>query len=309
MDSPTVPHRVAVVVGLGLIGGSMAAAMRASGCAQHLRGYDLDPSAREQAEACGVVDAVAPTLEAALRGADIVVVAVPTLAVECVFEAIRDHAPPGVLITDVASVKGSVLDAARRVFGSLPPGLVPGHPIAGSERSGVGAARADLFHGHRVILTPHAQSSAAAVARMREIWELAGATVVCMDAGEHDRVLALTSHLPHVLAFTLVNVLSKQDASEEIFRFAAGGFRDFTRIASSDPVMWRDIALANREALLGAIDLYAEGLAGLRAAVESADAAALHGAFLSAREARSRYLGTLAAPRPDPGRANERTTD
>ena len=301
MVAATVPQQVAVVVGLGLIGGSLAAAMRAAGCAQHVQGYDLASSAREQALACGVVDAVAPTLEAALTGAAIVVVAVPTLAVECVFAAIRDHAPPGVLITDVASVKGSVLDAAQRVFGSLPPGLVPGHPIAGSERSGVGAARADLFRGHRVILTPHAQSSAAAVARMREIWELAGATVVCMDAGEHDRVLALTSHLPHVLAFTLVNVLSKQDASEEIFRFAAGGFRDFTRIASSDPVMWRDIALANRAALLGAIDLYAEGLAGLRAAVESADAAALHGAFLSAREARSRYLGTLSAPPSRPG--------
>lgn len=295
------PCDVAVVVGLGLIGGSLAAAMRACRYATEIRGFDLDPDTRSQALVSGLVDAIAPTLPEALANAGLVVIAVPTLAVEPVLDAVRIHAPPTVVITDVASVKNSVLDAARRVFGELPPGLVPGHPIAGSEQSGVAAARPDLFRGHRVILTPHAQSAADALSRVTLLWERAGASVFCMDATEHDRVLALTSHLPHVLAFTLVNVLSKQRASEDIFRFAAGGFRDFTRIASSDPVMWRDIALANRTALLDAIDLYTEGLASVRAAVESANAESLRAAFLSAREARGRYLAMLATPSSSPG--------
>ena len=301
MTSTPDPRDVVVVVGLGLIGGSLAAAMRARRYAAEIRGFDLDPDTRSQALLSGLVDAIASTLPEALANAGLVVIAVPTLAVERVLEAVRVHAPPTVVMTDVASVKGSVLDAARRVFGELPPGFVPGHPIAGSERSGVAAARPDLFRGHRVILTPHARGAAEALSRVRLLWEQAGASVFSMDATEHDRVLALTSHLPHVLAFTLVNVLSKQHASEDIFRFAAGGFRDFTRIASSDPVMWRDIALANRAALLDAIDLYTEGLASVRAAVESADTTSLHAAFRSAREARGRYLAMLAAPSSSPG--------
>jgi cyclohexadieny/prephenate dehydrogenase / 3-phosphoshikimate 1-carboxyvinyltransferase len=301
MSAGVAEHRVAVVVGLGLIGASLAAAMRSTRAADEVRGYDRDAATRSLALASGVVDAVADSLGDALAGAGLVVVAVPTLAVEEVLRAVRDHAPADALVTDVASVKGSVIAAAGRVFGALPPGFVPGHPIAGSERSGVGAANPELFRGHRVILTPHPSSSAEAVARVRELWEKAGARVVCMDAGEHDRVLALTSHLPHVLAFTLVNVLSKQDESEDIFRYAAGGFRDFTRIASSDPVMWRDIALANRTALLEAIDLYAAGLSGLRDAVMSGNAEALYSSFRAAREARGRYLERLAAPAAMPG--------
>jgi prephenate dehydrogenase len=301
MASIPVSHDVAVVVGLGLIGGSLASAMRASRYATEIRGFDLEPATRSQALLTGLVDVIAPTLPEALANAGLVVIAVPTLAVERVLDAVREHAPYNVVITDVASVKGTVLDAARRVFGALPPGLVPGHPIAGSEQSGVAAARPDLFRGHRVILTPHSHSAPEALDCVRHLWEQAGASVFCMDAAEHDRVLALTSHLPHMLAFTLVNVLSKQDASEDIFRFAAGGFRDFTRIASSDPVMWRDIALANRAALLDAIDLYAEGLASLRTVVESTNAEALHGAFLAARDARGRYLATLAAVSSSPG--------
>lgn len=283
-----------VVIGLGLIGGSLAASVRASGAAREVRGFDADAATRERALARGLVDAAPATLAQALDGASVIVIAVPTLAVESVLAAVRDGAPANAVITDVASVKGSVLAAARRVFDALPGGLVPGHPIAGSERSGVDAADPHLFRDHRVILTPHAGSAVEAVTCVRSMWEQAGASVVCMDAAEHDRVLALTSHLPHVLAFTLVNTLARQDASEQIFGFAAGGFRDFTRIASSDPVMWRDIAIANRPALLDALDVFSSAMTELRAAIDAADGDALHAAFTAAREARERYLGMLA---------------
>ncbi len=292
--APVVPG-VVLVVGLGLIGGSLAAGLRGSAFAAEIRGFDRDPGARSEALARGLIDAVACTLEEAAAGVALVVVAVPTLSVESVLSELRVHAPVDAVITDVASVKGSVIDAARRIYRELPSGFVPGHPIAGAERSGAGAAQPDLFRAHRVILTPHETTSIAAVALVRNMWEQVGAEVTTMDAAEHDRILALTSHLPHLLAFTLVNLLSREDASEQIFRFAAGGFRDFTRIASSDPVMWRDIALANRAALLDAIDLFDRGLAGLRSAVDSADSSALHADFAAARGARGRYLEMLAA--------------
>ncbi len=300
MRVPPVLPGVALVVGLGLIGGSLAALMRASGFAGEVRGFDSDAATRARALELGLVDSVSPVLAEALSGVGLVVVAVPTLAVESVLSAVREHAPRGVFITDVASVKGSVLDAARRVFGELPAGLVPGHPIAGSERSGVEAASPGLFRDHRVILTPHEGSAEQALDCVRQLWTLAGASVVCMGAHEHDRLLAFTSHLPHALAFTLVNVLSRQDASEDIFRFAAGGFRDFTRIASSDPVMWRDISLANRSALLDAIDEFAKGLSELRGAVEFSDGERLHAAFSAANGVRGRYLQTLVTAAHDP---------
>lgn len=299
---------VVVVIGLGLIGASLAASVRANGAAREVRGYDADATTRERALARGLVDATPATLAQALDGASVIVIAVPTLAVESVLAAVRDSAPANAVITDVASVKSSVLEAARKIFGELPSGLVPGHPIAGSERSGVGAADPHLFRDHRVILTPHESSAADAVTCVRNMWEQAGASVVCMDAAEHDRVLALTSHLPHVLAFTLVNTLARQDASEQIFGFAAGGFRDFTRIASSDPVMWRDIAIANRAALLDALDVFSHGMTELCAAIDAADGDALHAAFTAARAARERYLGMLAAGVHRPSSLNgERT--
>ena len=284
-----------LVVGLGLIGGSVAAALREGGFAREITGFDRDHACAARALGRGLVDATAASLDEALGSAELVVIAVPALAVEQVLGAVREFAVADVVITDVASAKGVVLESARRVFGALPPGLVPGHPIAGSERSGVEAARGDLFRGHRVILTPHPRSAPAALALVESMWACAGAAVTCMEADEHDRILALTSHLPHVLAFTLVNALSRQDSSEEIFRYAAGGFRDFTRIASSDPVLWRDFALANRDSLLAAIDVFTDSLAELRENVADADGAALHALFASAHGARGRYLQWLEA--------------
>jgi prephenate dehydrogenase len=289
---PALPGRV-LVVGLGLIGASLAAALRRARFASVIAGFDSDPAAVDMALELGLIDAGETSLHEALAASSLVVLAVPSLAVEGLLPAVRDHAPPDVVITDVASVKGGVVASAGRVFGGVPQRLVPGHPIAGSERSGTQAADAGLFRDHRVILCPDSGTDAVALAQVQSMWACAGADVVCMDVESHDRVLALTSHLPHALAFTLVDALAREDASEQIFRFAAGGFRDFTRIASSDPVMWRDIAVANREALLGAIDLYAERLAELRSLVEAGDAQGLESLFRRAREARGRNLHWL----------------
>lgn len=304
-DRTSSPGRV-LVIGLGLIGGSLAAALRAARFAPVVAGFDTNATAIDIALDRGLIDEGAASLPEALRGSSLVVLAVPSLAVEGLLPLLRQHADADAVITDVASVKGGVVAAARRVFGELPPRLVPGHPIAGSERSGTQAAEARLFREHRVILCPDARTEAGALAQVRAMWACAGAEVVCMDVESHDRVLALTSHLPHALAFTLVDALAREDASEQVFRFAAGGFRDFTRIASSDPVMWRDIALANRPALLGALDLYAGRLAELRALVDAGDGAGLEALFRRAREARDRNLHWLgrAAPVPSTGGAS-----
>jgi prephenate dehydrogenase len=250
----------------------------------------------------GLIDEAPQDLAAAIAAADLIVVGVPTLSVGGVFELVRAHARPGTVVTDVASVKGSVVAAAQGVFGAVPPWLVPGHPIAGAEQSGVQAARAELFVRHRVILTPLADTDPAALATVRHMWSLAGAEVVSMDVAEHDRVLAMTSHLPHLLAYALVDSLASQPSSDDIFRFAAGGFRDFTRIASSDVVMWRDIALANDTALLEALDGFTERLGEVRAAVAAGDAEALERVFSRARAARGRYLQWLEQSAATPAR-------
>ena len=280
-------------VGLGLIGGSLAAALRGTGFAARMTAFNRNRATLDYALGAGLIDAAPASLEEAIAEADLIVVGVPTLAVGAVFAAIRDHGRPDVLITDVASVKGSVVQAAREAFGAVPPRLVPGHPIAGAEKSGVEAARADLFVRHRVILTPLAGTDPAALATIEHMWRLTRAEVVRMDVAEHDRVLAMTSHLPHLLAFALVDSLARQPASDEIFRCAAGGFRDFTRIASSDVVMWRDIALANRDALLAAVDGFTQTLDTVRAAGAAGDAAGLEQVFARARAARERYLRCL----------------
>lgn len=288
-------HRVdtLLVVGLGLIGGSLVAALRDKGFARRFMAFNRSRSSLEHALAIGLIDEAPQDLAQAVAAADLIVVGVPTLSVEHVFETIRDHGRSDVVVTDVASVKASVIEAARRVFGRVPPRLVAGHPIAGAEKSGVQAASAALFERHRVILTPLPDTDAGALATVNDMWRLTGAEVVHMDVHTHDRILAMTSHLPHMLAFALVDSLAQQSASEDIFRFAAGGFRDFTRIASSDVVMWRDIALANHGALLDAIDGFTVALDALRSAVAASDADTLEHIFRRAHTARERYLRWL----------------
>ncbi|MEW5250780.1 bifunctional prephenate dehydrogenase/3-phosphoshikimate 1-carboxyvinyltransferase [Microbulbifer discodermiae] len=286
-----------VVVGLGLIGGSLALALKGSGACRQVIGVDLRRRSCELALELGIVDSAGTDLAEAVAGlepGDLVFISVPTLAIESVFATLRDALPAGVTVTDAASVKGSVLAAARAIWGQVPDFLVPGHPIAGSERSGTGAALSDLYRDHRVILTPADSTGAHHLRLVQQMWRQAGAEVLTMPVEEHDEVLAATSHLPHVIAFGLVDTLAHDAENENIFRYAAGGFRDFTRIASSDPVMWRDIMLANRDAILNAIDLYSANLAALRGAIEAGDSDYLMGVFTRAKAARDHFSKILA---------------
>lgn len=282
------PLRKVTIVGLGLIGGSLARALRAEGFADSLVGYDRSAEILQLGADLDVIHAFETELDRAVNGAELVVISAPTRVAAELLERVLVLVPEDTVVTDVASVKANLVEAAGGA-----PNFVPGHPIAGSERSGVDASRGDLFHDHRVILTPTEATGASALALVRRMWETAGAEVVELGVAEHDAILAATSHLPHMLAYALVDALSHSELSDDIFRFAAGGFRDFTRIASSDPVMWRDIALANRGELLNAIDHFSEHLAALRAAIDNADADALETRFAEARSVRENLIKKL----------------
>jgi len=286
-------HTLAVI-GLGLIGGSLAKAAKQTGFAAHTIGYSLNLSEVRLGVELGVVDFAASSVEEAVKNADIVVVAVPVKAFEVSLAEIKPHLKTGAILTDVGSVKGCFLSAVEKIFGSVPEFVVPGHPIAGSERSGVLAADANLYRHHKVILTPLAQTSSASIMLVREMWEFCGASVLEMSVTHHDEVLAATSHLPHLLAFSLVDTLAGEEENQEIFRYAAGGFRDFTRIAASDPVMWHDIFLANHDALLSVLDHFTQDLDKLRKAVESRDSQTLLGVFTRAKSAREHFTKILS---------------
>lgn len=247
------PFNRILIIGVGLIGGSLARALRHAGQRVEIIGYGRNHLNLQRAVELGVIDRFVTTLPAAVAESDLVVVAVPVGSTAAMLGAIRPYLAPGTVITDVGSTKGSVAVAARATLGGALTRFVPGHPIAGNERGGVEASTAELFERRMVVLTPLPETDREALTRVRALWEIVGARVVEMEVEYHDRLLAATSHLPHVLAYALVDALARMDGNEEIFRYAAGGFRDFTRIASSDPVMWRDICLANashlREAL------------------------------------------------------------
>lgn len=283
-----------VVVGLGLIGGSFAKGLRERGLCREVVGVDLDVESRRLAVQLGVVDRCESDLTAACQGAEVIQLAVPILAMEKVLAELARLDLGSAVVTDVGSAKGNVVRAARQAFSGKAVRLVPGHPIAGSEQSGVEAANAELFRRHKVILTPCEHSDEAAVALVESLWRELGADVESMEVEHHDQVLAATSHLPHLLAFTLVDSLAKRSENLEIFRYAAGGFRDFTRIAGSDPVMWHDIFLANREAVLRTLDTFRDDLDALRDAVDAGDGHQLLGVFTRARVAREHFSKILA---------------
>lgn len=283
-----------VVVGLGLIGGSFAKGLRESGLCREVVGVDLDPQSRKLAVELGVVDRCEDDLAKACVGADVIQLAVPILAMEKLLAKLAQLELGQAVLTDVGSAKGNVVRAAREAFGSRLPNFVPGHPIAGSEQSGVEASNAELFRRHKVILTPLAETDPAALALVDRLWHALGADVEHMQVERHDEVLAATSHLPHLLAFGLVDSLAKRNENLDIFRYAAGGFRDFTRIAGSDPVMWHDIFLANREAVLRTLDTFRSDLDALRDAVDAGDGHQLLGVFTRARVAREHFSKILA---------------
>ena len=281
------------VIGLGLIGGSLARAARQSGLVGTVVAADRSDDELALGVELGVIDGHGSVAEA-VAGADLVVVAVPVRATRDVLAAIRPHLSPEAVLTDVGSTKGSFVAAVHEIFGGWPSRVIPGHPIAGSEKNGVSAARGDLFSDHKVILTPPADAAPDALERLTRLWQGCGATVLTMDVARHDEVLAATSHLPHLIAFSLVDTLAGEDQNMEIFRYAAGGFRDFTRIAASDPVMWHDIFLSNRDAVLRVIDHFNEDLAQLRQAIEDQDGAALLRVFSRARAARNHFSKMLS---------------
>ena len=281
------------IIGVGLIGGSLARALKAAGYCNEIVGCSRDAEHLAKAVDLGVIDRYETEIATAVRGADMVLLAVPLGAMESCFAAMKGHLADDAVVTDAGSAKASVVASARAGFGRLPAGFVPGHPIAGTEKSGVEASFAELYRGRRVILTPLPESSTEAVKRVRAMWEQAGAEVDEMPVEHHDEVLAATSHLPHLLAYGLVDTLVRMDESEEIFRFAAGGFRDFTRIAASDTVVWRDICLANRVAILKILDRYQEDLQQLRDLVDNDDGEALADVFDRAKAARGRFIRQL----------------
>ncbi|WP_028241058.1 bifunctional prephenate dehydrogenase/3-phosphoshikimate 1-carboxyvinyltransferase [Stutzerimonas azotifigens] len=292
LDQPIVGRLT--VIGLGLIGGSFAKGLRAAGACREVVGFDLDAGSRQLAVELGVVDRCAESLAEACRGADVIQLAVPILAMERLLTELAQLDLGEAILTDVGSAKGNVVRKATEVFGAMPARFVPGHPIAGSEQSGVIAAKGSLFRRHKVILTPVPNTAPDALDRIDALWRALGADVEHMDVEHHDEVLAATSHLPHLLAFGLVDSLARRHENLEIFRYAAGGFRDFTRIAGSDPVMWHDIFLANREAVLRILDAFRHDLDGLRAAVDEGDGHQLLGVFTRARAAREHFSKILA---------------
>ncbi|SMF36742.1 3-phosphoshikimate 1-carboxyvinyltransferase [Alteromonadaceae bacterium Bs31] len=284
-----------VIVGLGLIGGSLAAALRKARACKEIIGIARRAETCQQAMRMGIIDQahtdIASVLPSLGKG-DVVFIAVPTLSVRKIISALK-NAPKELVITDGASVKGSVYQDVVTEFGYFPENFVLGHPIAGSEKSGVEASNEDLYVDHRVILTPCSENRPAAIALVSAMWQSVGAEVLEMSVADHDTVLAATSHLPHAIAFSLVDTLAHDSNNENIFRYAAGGFRDFTRIASSDATMWRDIMLANRESVLEAIDLFSSNLNRLRDAIAHSDATALAGVFNRAKFARDRFTKML----------------
>ena len=274
------------IIGVGLIGSSLALALREAGVVGHVTGCGRSEQNLRKGVDIGVLDDYSLSAAEAVRDADVVVLAVPLGAMAAVLEGIRPGLEPDCVITDVGSAKGSVVADARRVLGPAACRFVAGHPIAGTERSGVEAGFASLYQGRKIILTPDTGTDDDALDRVRRMWQATGAEVELMTVEHHDRILAATSHLPHMLAFSLVSHLSRMSDQDEIFGYAAGGFRDFTRIASSDPVMWRDICLANGDALLALIEGYQQQLDEISRAIRERDAEHLFELFRDAKHTR-----------------------
>ena len=279
------------IIGAGLIGGSLARDLGRLGQVGEIVGSSRHASNLERAVALGVIDRFDTDAARAVAGADMVVVAAPLGAMAGIFEHIREALGDDAVITDVGSAKGSVVAAARAGLGPRYARFVPAHPVAGTEHSGVEASAEHLFERRRVILTPTPETDACALGRVARMWEAVGAEVVEMDVTRHDEVLAATSHLPHMLAYTLVDVLGGMEERAEIFRFSAGGLRDFTRVASSDPQMWHDICQANRDALSDVLERFGAGLGRLGDAVRRGDGAFVRSVFVRAKAIRDRYCG------------------
>ncbi|WP_445370504.1 prephenate dehydrogenase [Methylomonas sp. HW2-6] len=286
------------IIGIGLIGGSIAKAARAEGLCQQVvaLGREKNLPNMQRALELGVVDAFFTDTAQAMAGTDCVIICTPVGSMQAIFEQLKPHWNSQTLYSDAGSTKGSVIEAARAVFGDVPSNFVPAHPIAGAERSGVEAAKVDLYKNRRVILTPLSSTDTGAVDKLGEFWRRIGSSVSVMTVEHHDTVLAATSHLPHILAFALVGMLGRKDEQREIFKYAAGGFKDFSRIASSDPTMWQDICLANKQEIIPLIQQFQAELGQIERLLQNDEASSLFDTFSYAKQARQRFLETFDDP-------------
>ncbi len=274
------------IIGVGLIGGSVAKALRCENAVGHVTGFGRRESTLQRAQALGVIDSWSLDLDAAVERAEVVILASPVNSIASIFHELKPCLGEATIVTDAGSVKGSIVDAAVRGLGDKIVNFVPGHPIAGKEKSGVDAASETLFRGHRTILTPMANTGTEAISAVKDMWETMGAEVVFMEPSVHDELLALTSHLPHALAFILVDLLSRQTNSKDCFNLSAGGFYDITRVASGDPVMWRDIFLSNKQAILQRLTEYSSAIDDLAELIDRSDSSALEEMFKHANSVR-----------------------
>jgi len=277
------------IIGTGLIGGSFALALRKAGEVGTVVGAGRSHENLETAQALGILDKIAPDAASAVKGADFVLLAVPVGQTEGVMQSIASSLEPDAVVSDAGSTKQDVVAMAQRHLSANLTRFVPGHPIAGAETSGAQAARADLFNGKNVVLTPLPETNFKALVKAQSAWQACGAKVSIMNASQHDRIFAAVSHLPHLLSYALVDMLASRPDSDLFFNYAASGFRDFTRIAGSNPEVWRDIALANRDALLTELGAYASKLEELKAALSTSDGDALKKIFSRAQEARNTW--------------------
>ena len=284
------------VIGCGLMGGSFALALKRAGLVKRVIGYSKSPSTTEKAKKLGIIDTAAESALLAVSGSDIVLIAVPVSATEATFKAIRHLVEPGLLLMDVGSTKRDVVDAARRVLKERIGSFVPAHPIAGKEVAGIAHADATLYNGRQVILTPLPQTSPELVQKATDAWAAIGSQVLRMTPENHDAAFAAVSHLPHLLAFAYFNSVARQPAGRDYLSLAGPGFRDFTRIAASDPTVWRDILMSNREELLKQTMRVRHSLEAMEIAIKSGNAEALEDMIRSASEARAGWQMNASKP-------------
>lgn len=276
-----------VIFGVGLIGGSVALALKQAGSTEQIVGVGRSSQSLQTALDLGVIDTATSDIAAAVNDADIILIATPVAQTSSILNAIKPHLAASTVITDAGSTKGDVLQCAQEILGTQFSQFVGGHPIAGAEKSGVTAAMADLYTNKNVVLTPATATNPEAIQRVKTLWQACGANVSEMSAASHDGIFAAVSHLPHLLAFALVDDIASRPNAEQLFSFAASGFRDFTRIAGSHPEMWRDISLANKTALLNEIEAYQQELKKLHKLLEAEDAKGLEALFERASIARN----------------------
>lgn len=288
-----------VIIGVGLIGGSFARALRAAGAVHTLVGVGRSPEVMARALELGIVDEVA-SIEVAMKGADLVLIAAPVAQTGRILASLLPYLEPQTIVTDAGSTKTDVAASARAALGEKVGQFVPGHPIAGRETNGPDAAIVDLYRGKKTVLTALPENSAAAIARVAAAWTTCGAIIHHLAPEEHDKVFASVSHLPHLLAYALVDDIANKPHAALLFQYAASGFRDFTRIAGSSPEMWRDISLANQAALLGELDAYLAQLTALRAMLAAADGAGIETVYTNAQQARRRWIEAIEAAEAPP---------